>query len=117
MSLGIETRHLADVCLIELSGRASRNHETHGLEATLDRLLAENVRKFVLDLSGVNYMDSMGVGLLSFCADKVREAGGTLRVAGANGLVREVLSITRLDTVLDLFPSAEEACRAFTAGT
>ena len=65
-------------------------------------LAAAAHRRLVLDLSGVTFMDSAGLGALVSAHRAVAERDGTLVVAGARGMVRQVLAASRLDELLTL---------------
>jgi anti-sigma B factor antagonist len=71
------------------------------LHGQVDALLAEDgVTGIVLDLSEVTFLDSSGIGALVGCLRKANEAGKTLRVDNAHGLVREVLDLTNVTPLL-----------------
>ena len=76
-------------------------------------LLKEGRKRLILDLSGVSVVDSTGIGILVMCFAKVKKAGGSLRVAGATGMVEETLKITTLDRLIELYPTVSEASRGF----
>ena len=65
--------------------------------------------KVAVDLSGVEFIDSSGLGVLIGGLKTARQAGGDLRIAGATDAVRKVLSLTNLDRVLRNHSSAAEA--------
>ena len=67
------------------------------------------VRDLVIDVSGLEFIDSTGLGLLLGAMRRLREAGGTFGLAGATGAVLRVLEITDLDKVFPLFPDIESA--------
>jgi anti-sigma B factor antagonist len=61
----------------------------------------------------VRHLDSSGIGILVMCSGKVREAGGQLRVAGAEGHVKTVLQMTEVGRILALYPSKADALKGF----
>ena len=71
----------------------------------------------LFDLSGIRYVSSTGLGLLVGLNHRIRAAGGRLLLANAGPLVREVLAVTRLDSVLEILPdeSSEPAAGALSA--
>jgi anti-anti-sigma factor len=64
-------------------------------------------------MSGVKRIDSTGIGRFIYSLNKVEENGGKLRMAGAQGYVRECFRVTRLDTIFQFCPSVEEASASF----
>ena len=70
----------------------------------------------VVDLAGVDVIATTGITLLLVADRELKKAGGRMVLAGTAGLVREVLLRCRLDKVLTLAPSVEEAVRAARPG-
>ena len=97
-----------DITVVELSGRIALGKESNEIEPVVARLLAEGVRKLIMDISGVSYIDSAGMGQIAYTAGKVQQAGGKCFVAGAKGLVLDVFRITRIDTVVPFVTTVEE---------
>ena len=77
------------------------------------RVIKGKSQKVVFDLSDVIYLDSSGVGILMMCHAKLKKAGGALHIAGAQGMVEEVLEITSVNKIVKLYPNAAEAAQAF----
>ena len=85
------------------------------IEAAVIKALNEGVQKLVFDLSQVRYIDSTGIGIIAYCFGKISRQGGRAAVAGANGLVKEVFKLTRLDNVIPFFPDIVSACGGLAA--
>ena len=80
------------------------------LRATLlTELRPPNALHVVVDVSGLEFIDSTGLGLLLGALRRLREAGGSLKIAGAQGGVLRVLEITDLDKVFPLYPDLDSA--------
>ena len=117
MSLQIRTSKIEpDVVVLHLSGSITLWPEGQIAQPFIEDLLEGNEKKIVFDLAGVDHMDSSGVQLMIQCVSKVRQAGGELRLAGANSKVSRLFQITRLDTVVPLFSTVALACEGFAAG-
>jgi anti-sigma B factor antagonist len=115
MTLNLTTRKYgADIVIVELSGRITLGRESGQIEASMLKILEDGIRKIVIDLSKVDYIDSTGIGKIAYCFGKITQTGAQARVAGARGLVMDLFRITRLDTVIKFFPDAESACADFT---
>lgn len=80
------------------------------------RLSAAGRNHLVVDLSGVDFLDSTGLGVIVGVVKRVRTHGGELAVAGAEDHVMKVFEITRISDVVPMFAAADEACASFGAG-
>ncbi|HKD05787.1 MAG TPA: STAS domain-containing protein [Bryobacteraceae bacterium] len=110
MTLSITTRkYNPEVTVIELAGRITLGRESGQIEATVLQVLHEGVRKIVIDLSRVDYIDSTGIGKIAYAFGKITQAGAEARVSGARGLVYDLFKITRLDRVIRFLPDADTA--------
>ena len=109
--MDMDTRELADgVGLVTLAGRLNMV-SAPALKAAIDELIGAGRPRVVVDLSGVSFMDSSGLGALVAGLKPARQAQGDLRIAGANEQVLTVLRLTNLDRVLRPRDSVEEAGR------
>ena len=98
-----------DVVLVQIAGKIVHGPECHQIEWLIASLLSEGEKKIILDVSGVCRFDSAGVGILVMCHGKVKEAAGELRVAGAQGQIKSVLEMTRVEEIVPLYPTIAEA--------
>lgn len=80
----------------------------------ISELLEKNERKLILDLSGIETMDSSGAELMFECFNAAKKAGGELRFAAAKPRVARLFQVTRLDTILPFYPTVASACGSFT---
>ena len=113
MLIQIETKHIEpDITLLAMVGKIALGRESQKIEMLVQDLLRQNQKKLIFDLSGVDHMDSTGIGIMAYCFGTLNRCGGELRVVGAAGKVLHLLQITHLDNVLPLYPSVEAACRS-----
>ena len=91
-----------------MEGRASTE-----FDAAWDRLLEEGQKSFVVDLSELDYINSAGIGSFLRNGKLTLEKGGSLRICGIKGLVKELFEMTQLTSVFPNFDSAESACQGF----
>ena len=103
----------SDVAVLSLAGRLTLGRDCQRVEWQVDDLLREGKLSVIFDLSGLSFIDSAGVGMVMMCFGKLKKSGGTLRVAGAKGYVEDTLKMTRVNEVLQLFPSVEAAAASF----
>lgn len=116
MLLNIDKQEAANgVVVLKITGRISLGRDSQQIEWQVNDLLKKNQTRVVFDLASVNHMDSTGIGILMMCSARLKKAGGDLRVAGARGLVADVLHITKVDSILGLHSTTEEAVQAFAA--
>ena len=116
--LQIAKRHLdPDVTVLDISGRIALGRDSERMQSFIKELQGEGVKKIIFDLTAVDYIDSSGLGILMFCFASMRNAGGGLRIAGASGRVRELMEFTRLDAILPLYATVEEANSGFSTAS
>jgi len=113
MALRLSTREVAHVAIIDVNGRIVLGDELGGLRAAVGDLVAQNKKKIILNLAGVDYIDSSGVGELVSSFTTVRNAGGELKLLKLSPKVRDVLHITKLYTVFDIKDDEFKAVRSF----
>jgi len=112
--LEIQTRHLPpDIVVLEITGRITIGKECKQLESAADSLRENQERKIILDLSGVTHLDSTGVGLIMMSAGQLKQAGGELRLAGANPHIEHLLKVTGIDKLVPWKPTVTEAAAGF----
>jgi anti-sigma B factor antagonist len=80
------------------------------------RLVSAGHTRLVIDLSGVDFLDSTGLGVVVGVLKRVRTYDGELAIAGAENHVRKVFDITRISDVLPMFETVDEACAAIGEG-
>jgi anti-sigma B factor antagonist len=112
LKLSLETRHRGDVIIIHCQGRIVYRDEAVALSKLVGETL-ESGGKIVLDLSGVSSIDSAGIGELVLLHTWAQSRNADLKWANPSPLVRELLDLTHLDTVLDIYPSLGEALAEF----
>lgn len=98
-----------DIVIVEIGGRIVFGPECQQIEWLISDLLSQGQKEIIFDVSGVSHIDSTGVGIIVMCFGKVKKAGGNLRVAGARGIVEEVLKMTNVDRIVVLYPTVADA--------
>jgi anti-sigma B factor antagonist len=111
VKLSLEMRNRGDVIILHCQGRVVYRDEAAALARVAGSLL-EQTEKLVIDLSGVNALDSAGLGELALLYTRAQERSASLKYAGASRLVTMLLGLTNLDRVLDVHPSVELALEA-----
>ena len=116
MTLKMETRVVDGVTIIACQGRIVFGEEAGALRETLKRMLT-TTRQIILNLTAVNYIDSGGLGTLVGVYSSARAAGADIKLTGLGQRLRDVLQITKLVTVFEVYDSEPEAIAAFRRGT
>ena len=112
MSMLLKPRRLDDVVLLDISGRITIGEGTVIIRETIRRLLDAGDRKFILNHSDCDYIDSSGLGELVTTFTTVRNAGGQLKLLNLTNRVQDLLQITKLLTVFESFENEAEAVKS-----
>jgi anti-sigma B factor antagonist len=108
----LKQRRLDDVVILDASGKITIGEGTIILRDHIKKLLDSGDRKFLLNLSDVDYIDSSGLGELVSSFTTVRNQGGQLKLLNLTRRVRDLLQITKLLTVFESFESEPEALKS-----
>jgi anti-sigma B factor antagonist len=111
LSLTTQTRE-PGIVIVSITGRIAVGVEKGQIEDAVVGALKDGVRKIVIDLAHVSYIDSAGVGIIAFCFGKASQLGAQFTGAGADARVMDVFRVTRLDQVVTFFPDVDSACAA-----
>jgi anti-sigma B factor antagonist len=112
MKLTLATRMKDGILVVDCSGRIVYGEESSLLRSTVKNTLSENNR-IVLNLGEVNYMDSGGLDSLVELRTSAQNAGGAIKLTNLTKHVRDLLQITKLITVFDVYNSEAEAVESF----
>jgi anti-sigma B factor antagonist len=112
VKLSLEMRNRGEVIIVRCQGRIVYRDEAATLARVAGEVLQQG-RKLVLDLSGVNSIDSAGIGELALLQSSAQGGDGSLRLAGVSPLVGELLELTNLDSVMEVYPSVDTAIESF----
>ena len=112
MQLRMSTRTVHGVMVVDCSGRVVFGEESATLRDTVKKLIAQSPN-VVLNLKEVNFIDSGGLGTLVSLFTTARNAGGAVKLASLSQRVGDLLQVTKLLTIFEVFNSEEEAARSF----
>jgi anti-sigma B factor antagonist len=108
--MGIERRVEGTIQVIACEGELALGSGDDALLAVCDEALSAGATWIVLDLTGVTYLDSAGVGAIVECSKHAADRGAGFRlVAVSSGSVRRVLAVTHLDRAFDVFGTVQRA--------
>src|SRR6185437_8490830 len=113
MQLKIATHTRDGITVLECNGRIVFGDEAAALREQVKDLIAAGKKQVVLNLGGITYIDSGGLGTLVGLYTTARNAGGSIRLANLTQRVGDLLQVTKLLTVFDVYDSEEKAIKAF----
>ena len=102
-----------DITVLKLTGRMHLGNRLSDAESAAASIIAEGKRKLVLDITGVDYIDSAALGMLLITTGNMRQAGGQVILAGAAQRVLDIVKVTHTGEVLNLQESVDAAVKAF----
>ncbi len=101
------------VCILRLQGRFATGQDTDYLREKTEELKKQGCTRIIADFSDVSYIDSTGIGfLIAIYASISRDGHGKFALAGANRRVREVLTLTKLNTIFSTYETLADAVTA-----
>ena len=112
MQLSLSTRTIEGIIIVDCAGRLVFGDESGTLRETVKKLLPA-YKQIVLNMKGVMYIDSGGLGTLISLYSSVRAAGGELKLASLSAKTLELLQITKLLTVFDIRDTETDAVLSF----
>ena len=108
----IKIQDYNDVTVVELQGELDSD-DSELLKKTIEEVIAQNKINIVLDMSGVGFIDSMGLSILLWIRDYCIQNRRELRLAGLDENCTRILEITRLDSEFDRYTELTEAVKSF----
>jgi len=103
------------VTALAIEGNIHCGPECARLEREVDALIAARETRVILDMAGVTHADSAAIGTMVRCLAKLRSAGGGLRIAAAQSMIDYSLKLTKVDKVIEMFATVEQAAQGFAA--
>jgi anti-sigma B factor antagonist len=111
----ITERAIGDVTVLDLQGKLTMEDGAELLRDKVASVVFQGQAKILLNLAGVAYMDSGGLGVLVRCSLGARKANGAVKLVNLTSRITDLLTITKLLTVFDTFDSEEKALKSFAA--
>ena len=111
--LNINERQAGDVTVLDMSGKITIGEGSVSLRTAIRRLLEEGKKRILLNLAGVSYIDSSGIGELVSSYTAINKDGGQLKLLNLTQKLRDLLTITKLLTVFDVYESEADALNSF----
>jgi anti-sigma B factor antagonist len=109
----LSTEKKGDVLIFALKGKIMGGPESAQFHEQLKQAISHGERKVILDLGGVEWMNSSGLGLLISGFTTLRNAGGEMKLARSTDKIQSLLVITKLNTVFEAHDTIEAALKSF----
>jgi anti-sigma B factor antagonist len=113
MGFQLSTREIDRIVVVDAVGRLTLSESRTQLRDLIHVLSGNGHKKFLLNLAGVEFVDSDGMGELVRCYSIVRRAGGEMKLARVTKKVQDLLQLTRLNTLFEIYSEEEAGLKAF----
>lgn len=107
--MNLKKRQIDDIVIFEMNGKIVGGPDATMLNDQVHELLEAGHKKFIVNLSGVEWMNSSGLGILISGITTIRNAGGELKLAAMTDKIKRLLVITKLLAVFESYNSVDEA--------
>ena len=111
--MNVEVRSVGDIKILDWRGKITLGEGTSAVRNTVRDIVNGGVKKIILNLADVNYIDSAGVGELMAAYTSVTNLGGRLKLLNLTKKLNEALAITKLLTVFDVYDNEKAAVDSF----
>ena len=113
MGLRANPREVSDIVIVDLNGRITLGDGCQSVGELVHELIARNQKKILLNLAEVNFIDSAGIGTLTKCFIVAKRSGGAIKLLHLTTKIRDLLQITNLYTVFEVFSDEQAAISSF----
>lgn len=113
MSLKMSTREVKDIIIIDLSGQLTMGEASAAIRDEVRDEIGHGSKKILLNLAEVTYIDSSGLGELTSAYTSVKNRDGELKLLNLTKRVHDLMQITKLYTVFDVYDDEKKAIASF----
>ena|SRR3569833_1512416 len=113
MHLQIEQRDREGITLLDLKGRLVAGDEVGAFREKVEGLAKEGPAKIILNMREVDFIDSLGLGTMVMCSSRLKKTGGVAKLSLLNRRNLELLLLTKIDTIFEVFDDETEAVNSF----
>jgi len=113
MNITTTTRQTGAVTILDIAGRIELGEESAAVRDIVLDLVSKGHKQILLNLAGVDYIDSTGLGALVGSCASVRKQGGELKLVNLTDRAADLMQVTRLYTVFDISNDEAEAVKSF----
>ena len=109
----IQQRDIGDVVVVDVHGKIMGGPDSDDLKQTLRDLTERGVRKVLVNLGDVTWINSSGLGILIEGFSELRRQGGSLKLVHVPPRIESLLTVTKLSTIFESYRQEDEAVRSF----
>jgi anti-sigma B factor antagonist len=109
----MNSREVDGISIVQLEGRIVLGEESNALREKVKNLMTENKKKVVMNMENVTYIDSAGLGTLVASFHSAKAQGAMLKLSNLGAKFQEVLQVTKLYTVFEVFDNEAAAVQSF----
>ncbi len=113
MHLDIQQRDREGVIVLDLKGRLVAGDEVAAFRTMVEQLAQTDAPRIILNLHAVDYIDSLGLGTMVMCYTRLQKVGGVAKLSRLNRRNLELLLLTKIDTIFEVFDDETEAVNSF----
>jgi len=114
--MAVKEKIVDDVAVVTLSGKLMGGSETKEVHEKVKSLIAGGIKKVVIDMSEVKWLNSVGIGSIMACYTSLLNAGGGFRLSGITKKVKHIFMVTQIITIFKDYDTVEEAISSFKEG-
>jgi anti-sigma B factor antagonist len=111
--LRLKRRERGNVVILELSGRLMGGPDSDSFQKTIRELIDQGRLHVVVDLGGVAWINSSGLGMLIASYTSLKDRGGCLKFMNVSRRIEQILQVTKLNTVFESYPDEESVVGSF----
>ncbi len=108
-----KTSEVYNAAVVSFKGKVVGGPDAQKFQDQISSFIEQGKKNIIVDMSDVKFVDSTGIGNIIKAFSTVKEAGGKLKLSGLNDKIKGVLSIVKLDSIFEQFPTIEEASKSF----
>jgi anti-sigma B factor antagonist len=116
MGLDISQREREGIVLLDLKGRITMGEEVTAFRDAFEKVSADTGARLILNMREVDYVDSTGLGALVMCSTRLKKANGTAKLEHVNRRNIELIVMTKIDTIFEVFDDETDAINSFFPG-
>ena len=113
MSMEIQRREREGITILDLKGRLAVGESCTMLRESIHEQIALGNKQIILNLQHIDYIDSTGLGSMVICYTTLQKTGGSMKLENLNRRNLELMLLTKLSTIFQIFPDEQEAVNAF----
>lgn len=113
MAMEIQRREREGITILDLKGRLSVGESCTMLRESVNEQIAQGHKQVILNLHGIDYIDSTGLGSMVICYTSLQKTGGGMKLMNLNRRNLELMLLTKLSTIFQIFPDEQDAVNAF----